>query len=70
WRPCATLRVMPGRPTPLPVALAGRAFSTSEAMASGLTQGRLRGSDLVRPFHPVWTGRFATTSTCGEAGGP
>ena len=44
---------MPGRPTPLPLALAGRAFSTSEAMASGLTQGRLRGSDLERPFHGV-----------------
>lgn len=39
-------------PSPLPEAL-GRSFSTRDAVARGVTYGRLRGGDLERPFHGV-----------------
>ncbi|KRE55082.1 hypothetical protein [Phycicoccus sp. Soil748] len=62
---------MPGRPTPLPATLAGRAFSTTQAAAAGLTEGRLRGADLERPFHGVR--RVAATAgdpSLRDPGGP
>lgn len=37
------------RPSPLPRTLAGRAFTVHEARRAGLSQGRLRSADLVRP---------------------
>lgn len=37
----------------LPPILAGRSFSVSEAHVNGIGEGRLRGSDLVRPFRGV-----------------
>lgn len=37
----------------LPEALAGRAFTTTEARGLGVGEGRLRGRDLQRPFHGV-----------------
>ena len=39
--------------TPLPDEFTSRAFTTSEAVAGGIGIGRLRGSDLARPFHGV-----------------
>ncbi|QTX03507.1 DUF559 domain-containing protein [Agromyces archimandritae] len=44
---------MPGPRIPLPVELAGRPFSVAVATAAGIGAGRLRGADLVRPFHGV-----------------
>lgn len=38
------------RHSPLPEDLAGRAFQTTDAAASALSRGRLRGRDLVTPF--------------------
>lgn len=52
---------MPLRPSPLPTHLADRAFSTQQARAAGLTQGRLRGRDLERPFHGVRRRAVETT---------
>lgn len=43
---------MPQR-EPLPRPFDGRAFSVSAARAAGVAPGRLRGSDLARPFHGV-----------------
>lgn len=40
---------------PLPDELGRRAFTTSEGVRSGLGTGRLRGPDLLRPFHGVRT---------------
>ncbi|MFF2370578.1 DUF559 domain-containing protein [Agromyces sp. NPDC058110] len=37
----------------LPAALRNRAFTSAEAVAAGVGPGRLRGRDLVRPFHGV-----------------
>lgn len=42
-------------PSQLPVGLHGRAFTVTDARASGLSRGRLRSSDLHRPFHGVRT---------------
>ncbi|WP_181065452.1 hypothetical protein [Rathayibacter sp. AY1A5] len=42
-------------PSPLPIGLRGRAFTVADARASGLSRGRLRSSDLHRPFHGVRT---------------
>ncbi|SJN40700.1 hypothetical protein FM104_11020 [Microbacterium esteraromaticum] len=41
---------MPKKHSPLPPQLGVR-FSTSQAMAQGLTRRRLRGNDLQKPFH-------------------
>lgn len=43
---------MPRR-VPLPRSLTGGPFSVQQAHAAGLGEGRLRGSDLERPFHGV-----------------
>lgn len=40
-------------PSPLPPGSYGRAFRVRDGAALGLTPGRLRGSDLQRPFHGV-----------------
>lgn len=41
------------RHSPLPDDLSWRAFRTTEDAASALSRGRLRGSDLVAPFHGI-----------------
>ncbi|MFD5224613.1 hypothetical protein ACFWHT_03235 [Microbacterium sp. NPDC058342] len=41
---------MPKKPAPLPASL-GACFSTTTALRSGLTHGRLRAKDLTSPFH-------------------
>lgn len=43
---------MPRRPLPLPSSL-GPSFTRAEALAAGVTPGRLRAKDLERPFHGV-----------------
>ncbi|GAA1796030.1 endonuclease domain-containing protein [Agromyces lapidis] len=43
---------MPRR-VPIPIDLQARAFSISEGLYAGLGESRLRGRDLVRPFHGV-----------------
>jgi hypothetical protein len=43
---------MPRR-VPLPPSLSSGPFSVAQAYAAGLGEGRLRGSDLERPFHGV-----------------
>ncbi|MGW9630297.1 endonuclease domain-containing protein [Agromyces sp. NPDC055520] len=43
---------MPQR-IPIPDALRDRAFTTVEGLSAGLGEGRLRGSDLTRPFHGI-----------------
>lgn len=43
---------MPRLPQPLPLSL-GTSFTHAEALAAGVTPGRLRGRDLERPFHGV-----------------
>lgn len=40
-------------PNPLPIALRGRPFLVSEAVSAGVPPGRLRRSDLARPFRGV-----------------
>jgi very-short-patch-repair endonuclease len=45
----------------LPPALEHRPFSRSEALRLGVSDGRLRGSDLVRPFHGVRTATSVAT---------
>lgn len=49
----ATLAVMPRQPTPLPDQLTSGAFTTAAAREAGVAEGRLRGSDLLRPLHGV-----------------
>jgi len=44
--------VMPARPRPLPVSL-DRVFTSQQAYAAGVTQGRLRARDLEAPFRGV-----------------
>lgn len=41
------------RPAQLPEPLRGRGFGIDEARALGVTEGRLRGRDLTRPFYAV-----------------
>lgn len=41
------------RPDPLPPPLRDRPFAVAEARGLGLSPGRLRGTDLARPFHGV-----------------
>ncbi|WP_207407140.1 endonuclease domain-containing protein [Rathayibacter sp. SD072] len=50
------------RPAPLPLGLRGRAFSVKEARAAGVTEDRLRASDLVIPFRGVRAPAGAATS--------
>ena len=58
WMPCASLgpnchhQEMEPR-VPLPTSLARAPFTTGTARAVGVTENRLRGSDLQRPFHAV-----------------
>jgi hypothetical protein len=49
------------RPQPLPDWVPLRGFSTHEAVARGVTKGRLRSSDLVRPFHGIRSGHEANS---------
>lgn len=49
------------RHTPLPEALAGAPFSIARAREAGVTARRLRGTDLVAPFHGVRATTRATT---------
>lgn len=48
---------MPRPPSPLPHSLAGRAFTTAQALGRGVTTSRLRSSDLRHPFRGVHTPR-------------
>lgn len=47
---------------PIPEGLRGRSFTRDEAARAGLTQGRLRRKDVVRPFHGVQSTEVATTT--------
>lgn len=49
------------RHTPLPEALASAPFSIARAREAGVTPRRLRGGDLVAPFHGVRAAKRATT---------
>ncbi|WCM55504.1 hypothetical protein JRG78_11340 [Microbacterium sp. EF45047] len=49
-------------PQPLPEGL-GRRFSVQQARDAGVGAGRLRRTDLDRPFHGVRTRRQPTGST-------
>jgi hypothetical protein len=51
------------RHSELPPLLAGRPFSVDEGADIGLTRGRLRGSDLARPFHGVRDSAAETPDT-------
>lgn len=51
------------RLVPIPAALVGRAFSVAEARNAGLTPGRLRSSDLARPFHGVRVAAMSTNTS-------
>ncbi|MCM6762929.1 DUF559 domain-containing protein [Rathayibacter sp. ZW T2_19] len=55
------------RPAPLPLGLRGRAFSVEEARAAGVTEDRLRASDLVIPFRGVRAPAGAATSVLERA---
>lgn len=47
---------------PIPEELRGRAFTREQAARSGLTQGRLRRKDVVRPFHGVQSTAIPATT--------
>lgn len=55
---------MKRRSRPLPPGL-GSQFSVSAALAAGVTEGRLRGSDLESPFWGVRSERFAASEADG-----
>ncbi|WP_211315642.1 hypothetical protein [Rathayibacter caricis] len=55
------------RPAPLPLELRGRAFSVEEARAAGVTEDRLRASDLAIPFRGVRAPAGAVTSVLERA---
>lgn len=58
-------RMVSRRPAPLPSSL-GEAFTPAHAEAEGVTRGRLRASDLERPFRGVRTVATAAPEAIGD----